>query len=179
MTAHLYLSFWHLCLDNLPQGQFERGVISADDARTMIRDARTGRMLQCVSRDDLLAPYRSKERRRHEELCELLRTRYDFDIRFEDFLATFDADEASVQSIIPLEVVELRPKERFLIVTCNYRLISKPDDHVDLEDRFVLAADSVGFHLIVALPPHEATAFVTPARPAEQLAGEPQPCRPA
>jgi len=172
MTAHLYLSFWHLCLDNLPQGQFERGVINADDARTMIRDARTDTTLRCVSRDDLLAPYRAKERRRHEELCELLRTRYNFDIRFDDFLTTFDADEASVQSIMPLEVVELRPKERLLIVTCNYRLIGKPDDHVDLEDRFVLAADSVGFHLIVALPPHEDTAFVTPARPAARPAGD-------
>jgi hypothetical protein len=41
MAAHLYLSLWHLCLDHLSQGRFERGVISADDARTMIRDART------------------------------------------------------------------------------------------------------------------------------------------
>jgi hypothetical protein len=152
MTAHLYLSFWHLCLDNLPQGQFERGVISTDNARTMIRNARIDRNLLCVSKDDLLAPYRAKERRRHEELCELLRIRYNFDIRFEDFLTTFDDDRASAQSIMPLEVVELRPKERLLIVTCNYRLIDKTDDQVDLEDRFVLAADSVGFHLIAALP---------------------------
>jgi hypothetical protein len=172
MTAHLYLSFWDLCLDNLPQGQFERGVISADDARTMIRDTRTDRTLLCVSKDDLLAPYRAKERRRHEQLCELLRIRYNFDIRFEDFLTTFDDDGASVQSIMPLEVVELRPKERLLIVTCNYRLIEKTDDRVHLEDRFVLVADSVGFHLIAALPPQEATAFVTPAGLAARPAGD-------
>jgi hypothetical protein len=172
MTAYLYLSFWHLCLENLPQGEFERSVISVDDARAMIRDARTDKTLLCVSKDDLLAPYRTKERRRHEELCELLQTSCTFDIRFGDFLTTFDEEGASVQSIMPLEVVELRPKERLLIVTCNYRLIGKPDDHVDLEDRFVLAADSVGFHLIVALPPHEATAFVTPARPAARPAGD-------
>ena len=171
MTAHLYLSLWHLCLDNLPQGRFERGVISADDARTMIRDARTDKTVLCVSRDDLLAPYRTRERRRHEELCELLRIRYNFDIRFEDFLTTFDDDGASVQSIMPLEAVELRPEERLLIVTCNYRLIDKTDDHVDLEDRFSLAADSVGFHLITALPPQEATAFVTPAGLAARPAG--------
>ena len=53
---------------------------------------------------------------------------------------------------MPLEVVKLQPKERLLIVTCNYRLIDKTDDQVDLEDRFVLAADSIGFHLIAALP---------------------------
>jgi hypothetical protein len=147
-------------------------VISADDARTMIRNARTDRTLLCVSRDDLLAPYQAKERRRLEELCELLRIRYNFDIRFEDFLTTFDDDGASVQSIMPLDIVELRPKERLLIVTCNYRLIDKTDDHVDLEDGFALTADSVGFHLVTALPPQEATAFVTPAGLAARPAGD-------
>jgi len=163
MSTHLYLSFWHVCLENLPQGEFERRVISADDARAMIRDARTHKALFCVSKDDLLAPYRTKERRRHEELCELLQTSCTFDIRFGDFLTTFDEEGATIQSIMPLEVVALRPNERMLIVICNYRLIEKTDDHVDLEDRFALTADSLGFHLITALPPHEATACVTSA----------------
>jgi len=163
MSTHLYLSFWHVCLENLPQGEFERSVISADDARALIRDAHTDKALFCVSKDDLLAPYRTKERRRHEELCELLQTSCAFDIRFGDFLTTFDEEGATIQSIMPLEVVALRPNERMLIVTCNYRLIEKTDDHVDLEDRFALTADSLGFHLITALPPREATACVTSA----------------
>ena len=171
MSTHLYLSFWHLCLENLPQGEFERSVISADDARAMIRDARTDKTLLCVSKDDLLAPYRTKERRRHEELCELLQTSCTFDIRFGDFLTTFDEEGASIQSIMPLEVVALRPNERMLIVTCNYRLIEKTDDHVNLEDRFALTADSLGFHLITALPQREVSVFVTAAGLAE-LAGD-------
>jgi hypothetical protein len=158
MSTHLYLSFWHLCLENLPQGQFERSVISADDTRAMIREARTAKTLLCVSKDDLLAPYRTKERRRHEELCELLQTSCTLDIRFADLLTTFDEEATSIQSIMPLEVVQLRPKERLLIVTCNYRLIDKTDNHVGLEDRFALTADSLGFHLITALTPREATA---------------------
>jgi hypothetical protein len=172
MTAHLYLSFWHLCLDNLPQGQFERGLISADDARTIIRHARSDKTLLCVSKEDLLVPYRARERRGHEELCKLLQVRYNFDIRFEDFLTTFDDDENSVQSIVPLEVAKLRPKDRLLIVTCNYQLIDKTDGHAELEDRFVLAADSVGFHLIAALTPQEAIAFVAPTVLAAQPAGD-------
>jgi len=32
-----------------------------------------------------------------------------------------------------------------------------------MEDPFALAADSLGFNLITALPPQEVTAFVTPA----------------
>ena len=32
MASRLYVSFWDLCLDNLPQGRFERRAISAGDA---------------------------------------------------------------------------------------------------------------------------------------------------
>jgi hypothetical protein len=37
MANRLYVSFWDLCLDNLPQGQFERRVIGAGDAIQMVR----------------------------------------------------------------------------------------------------------------------------------------------
>jgi len=65
----------------------------------------------------------------------------------------FDDEEPSVQTITPLEAVELQPGDRFLIVTCDYRLADKTEGSVDLEDRFVLSANTVGFHLIAALPP--------------------------
>ena len=73
MVNRLYVSFWDLCLDNLPQGRFEHRVIGAGDASQMIRAAGVDKTLLCVSKDDLLAPYRTKERRRHEELCAVLR----------------------------------------------------------------------------------------------------------
>jgi len=63
MAGHLYVSFWDLCLDNLPEGRFERRVIDSREASAMIRAARTDKTLLCVSKDDLLAPYRTKERR--------------------------------------------------------------------------------------------------------------------
>jgi len=40
MASHLYVSFWDLCLDNLPQGRFERRVIGAGEASAMICAAR-------------------------------------------------------------------------------------------------------------------------------------------
>ena len=39
MVNRLYVSFWDLCLDNLPQGRFERRMIGAGDANLMIRAA--------------------------------------------------------------------------------------------------------------------------------------------
>lgn len=45
-----------LCLDNLPQRQFEHGVIRAGDASQMIRAAHVDKTLLGVSKDDLPAP---------------------------------------------------------------------------------------------------------------------------
>lgn len=151
MVSRLYISFWDLCLDNLPQGRFERRVIGAGDASQMIRAARLDKTLLCVSKDDLLAPYRTKKRQRHEELCKVLRASYDCPLRFEDFLTTFDDEETAAQSITPLEVAELKPKDRLLVVTCSYQLADKTERNAGLEDHFSLAADSVEFHLIAAL----------------------------
>jgi hypothetical protein len=151
VVNRLYVSFWDLCLDNLPQGQFERRVLGAGDASQMIRAARVDKTLLCVSKNDLLAPYRTKERRRHDELCAVLRASYDCPLRFEDFLTTFDDEETTGESITPLQVAELKPGDRLLIVTCNYQFADKTKRNGVLEDCFVLAADSVGFHLIAAL----------------------------
>jgi hypothetical protein len=60
MTSRLFLSFWDVCLDNLPEGRFERRRVSPVAARAMIRAARGDNTLVCVSNDDLLAPYRQK-----------------------------------------------------------------------------------------------------------------------
>jgi hypothetical protein len=155
LASHLYVSFWDVCLDNLPEGRFERRVVGAGEASTIICAARTDKTLICVSKDDLLAPYRTKKRRHHEELCAVLRTSYGCPLRFEDFLNTFDDGESAVQSITPLQVAELKPGDRLLVVTCDYKLADKTQHKADMKDRFVLAADSVGFHVISALSPHE------------------------
>jgi hypothetical protein len=49
MVNCLYVSFWDLCLDNLPQGRFERRVLGAGDASQMIRAAQVDKTLLCVS----------------------------------------------------------------------------------------------------------------------------------
>lgn len=125
MASHLYVSFWDLCLDNLPQGRFERRVIGAGEASAMICATRADKTLLCVSKDDLLAPYRTKERRRHQELCTVLRASYNCPLRFEDFLTTLDDEGTAVQSITPLQVAELQPRDRLLVVTCDYQLADK------------------------------------------------------
>jgi len=67
----------------------------------------------------------------------LLRASYDCPLRFEDFLTTFDNEENAVESIPPLQVVELKPGDRLLIVTCNYQLADKTKRNGDLGDEAI------------------------------------------
>jgi len=88
MGGRVYLSFRDLCIGNLPCGRFEHRVIEAADARAMINAARADNTLLCVTKDDLLAPYRTKERKSHGELCTLLSASYDCPLSLEDFLTS-------------------------------------------------------------------------------------------
>jgi hypothetical protein len=153
VSGRLYLSFWDISLDNLPYGPFEHGAITTAEAGALIRTARATKTLLCVSKEDLLAPYKKRERRRHEELCAVLRTRCDCPLDFEDFLTTFEDEKPAVQSITPLQIAELQPGERLLVVTCSYRLADSVERDVDPEQRFVLTDDSLAFHVITALFP--------------------------
>ena len=48
MVNRLYVSFWALCLNNLPQGRFEHRVIGAGEASQMIHTAHVDKTLLCV-----------------------------------------------------------------------------------------------------------------------------------
>jgi hypothetical protein len=52
----------------------------------MAPTARAANALSCVSNDDLIAPYRARERRRHEELCAMLPTNHSRTTRRSFFL---------------------------------------------------------------------------------------------
>jgi hypothetical protein len=102
-------------------------------------------MILCVSDDDLLAPYRTTERRRHEELCALLRASYDCPLHFEDFLTAFHDEEGPVYNIMPLQVAELQRADRLLVVACNYELARRTEHKISREGCFALTEDSWHF----------------------------------
>jgi hypothetical protein len=87
--------------------------------------------------------------------CAALSTGFGCSLRLEDFLNAFDDGETAAQSATPLEVAELGPGDRLFVVTCSYKLADKTQYMADPDDRFVLAANSMGFHLISALSTHE------------------------
>jgi hypothetical protein len=59
-TGRLFIFFWSICLENLPEGAFARRRIIPDEARLSIERARQGGTLLYLADDDLLAPLPSK-----------------------------------------------------------------------------------------------------------------------
>ncbi len=78
----------------------------------------------------------------------MLAVRYDCPLVLADFLITSDNDGVEVQSVASLEFVELQPEDRLMIVTCDYQLAEKREALSDIKSLFILAADSLSFHLI-------------------------------
>ena len=66
-SERLFLSFWDIRLDNLPQGAFTHRRLAPEEAREYIEEADKRQALACVSADDLLAPYRKHELEKHKE----------------------------------------------------------------------------------------------------------------
>jgi hypothetical protein len=117
----------------------------------MIHAARaTGRLI-CVSAIDFLAPYHASERRRHEDLCLVLRTRHGFPLTLEDFLSAGEEDDRNMVHTIPLEAAELRDGDCLLVVNCAYEATSRPNETDRVDNLFTIAEDSLSFNLIEAL----------------------------
>lgn len=149
MNDCLFVSFWHVCLENLPDGRFEKRAISADAATTMICAAASARSIVWVSQDDLLAPYNQKAYRRHEELCAMLRSEHGWPVQLNDFLSF--SDEEPHATARPLVLAEVGPNAPLLIVSGYYEFADRPNSKHDPEVLFAIARDSLTFHVIEQL----------------------------
>ena len=71
-NPQLFVSFWHIELNNLPIGVFEHRRLVPEEARTLIGEARQHNRLLCLSADDLLAPYKKQVLAHYKELFAVL-----------------------------------------------------------------------------------------------------------
>jgi hypothetical protein len=122
-TSHLFVSFWHLCLENLPPGLFSHRELTAKQAKRLIDKARAAHSLRGVSQDDLLAPYRTHEKGNHAKLCRVLTEKYEIALSLEDFVLD-DGDEKGKAGcfINPLQFAQIERAKRLLVVNCQYFL---------------------------------------------------------
>ena len=144
-TGRLFVSFWNVCLDNLPPGAFRHSLISPDTAKRLIEQARQRNAFLCVSDDDLLAPYRKRERDNHEALCRTLKHHSSIDLSLKDFCSNSGDDANPLFTVNPLNCVQVRDKDVLLIFTCSFALGKNAK-----APAFELSPESLAFHLIEA-----------------------------
>jgi hypothetical protein len=144
-SPKLFVSFWHVCLENFPEGTFIHRRMKPADARRAISAARKRKSLLCVSQDDLLAPYRQRERKNHFDLCRVLTNEFGIELTVANFCGNFDDEDDSMVSINPLNIVQVSGRDRLIIANCAYTL-----DKRKRKDRltFKVEPSTVGFHLI-------------------------------
>ena len=148
-SSRLFLSFWNLGLDNLPEGTFTHRRITSTEARRLIDTARQAKSLLCVSQDDLVAPYHQREGKQHEALRRELKDKCGIALLLEDFLTPEDPADG-YRIINPLACVELRGDDRLMVVTCAYVLAEDTSALVDIETAFTIDPTTIAFHLIEA-----------------------------
>lgn len=148
MANRLFISFWDLCLQNLPAGSFKHRVLPTETAKAMIAQAQTEGKLQGVSADDLIAPYHQREMRKHEELCQALCEHIGIQLSLEDF--TLNGEDCV--SIYPLDLVEVRADQPLIVVSCCYSHNPEQQqldpDSVSRDFGFQVAPETITFHLI-------------------------------
>ena len=144
-NGHLFVSFWNLCLDNLPLGEFTHRCIEPHEARLCIEQARQGGRLLCVSQDDLVALDHKRERENHQTLCKVLHEHFGISLSLKDFFSKNETADDSLYTITPLSCVQVRGSNRLLVVNCSYRLRKKETGGPPVFD---IEAMSVEFHII-------------------------------
>lgn len=150
MSQRLYISFWAIRLENLPDGAFRRRTLSAAEAKQLIEDARRDGKVIPVSADDLLAPYKKREREKHQDLCKVLAKHYGIALGLKEFTGAFGEEDASLYFTNALDFARVREDSQMLVISCTYEsptLLSKGGGLT-----FAVAHDSVTFHLFEALP---------------------------
>ncbi len=118
--AKQFLSFWEICLENLPDGEFRRRCITLADAKHLIQQGREKQALLCLSGKDLLAPYHQNERGKYKELYSALQTHSKISISVSDFFSKHETNEKPLYFTTPLHCMQLRKHHRLLVITCAY-----------------------------------------------------------
>lgn len=147
----LFLSFWDIFLDNLPEGVFTHGRIAPEEARQRIDEARAKGALTCLTAEDLLAPYHKRKRDNHEALCLVLDGQFGIRLGIDDFLTR--PDEDGFYSASPLCLAHVEGSNKLLVITCSYVPPEKEKRSKGLP-RLDVDPSSVEFHLFQSADPH-------------------------
>jgi hypothetical protein len=145
----LIVSFWDICLDNFPDGQFTKRKLDTDEAAKLINHAIETKSLLAVSDKDLAAPYQKDALKKAKELCGVLQNSLDINLSLEMFFSVFDGEDENekISSIVPLQLAQIAPEHPMIVVSCMYM----SDNSIKTgAPRYCVAPDSVSFYMFEA-----------------------------
>jgi hypothetical protein len=147
-SGKLYLSFWHVCLENFPEATFVHRRITPNEAKRRIERAQKQEALLCLSRDDLLAPYRQHQRENHDTLCKVLKKHFDIALTLRDFTSRDGDGKDASYFINPLNCCQIHGKDQLLIVNCAFGLRKRRHNTL----AFDIWPTTVTFHVVEVAP---------------------------
>jgi hypothetical protein len=145
----LFLSFWNIGLENIPEGALLHRLLAPADAKAAIDAARASGNLRCASDEELFAPELEHERLQHEELCRVLTRHYGIALTLDDFCDEDEIDGDRVSILRPLVLADFEAPHRLLVVDCSYVPVRRESTRPLQLD---LDPESVTFHLFETLP---------------------------
>jgi len=143
----LFVSFWHVGLENIPEGMFTHRRVPTDVAKQMIDEARSSGSLRGVSQDDLLAPHEEHEAENHKALCRVLREHHGIALSIKDFVFKDEFEDGGGYTIHPLQFAEIDTTSPLMIVNCHYEMAPRQKKGAL---KFEVSPDSITFHLFEA-----------------------------
>jgi hypothetical protein len=143
----LFVWFWHLGLENIPEGTFTHRRVSAEVAKQMIAEARSSGSLRGVSQDDLLAPHEEHEAENHKALCRVLGEHHGIALSIKDFVFKDELEDGRGYTIHPLQFAEIDTTSPLMIVNCHDEMASRQTKGAL---KFEVSPDSITFHLFEA-----------------------------
>ena len=144
----LFISFWHVGLENFPEGTFTHRCLSPDKAKKLIDDSRASDSLRGVSQDDLFAAYNEREASNHEALRRALADSHGVALSLTDFVLKGDEfDDGGGDTIHPLQFAEVDEKSQLLVVNCSYVMARQSEGPLN----FDVGPASITFHLFEAV----------------------------
>src|SRR6266568_1416228 len=117
--GQLFVSFWDLSLENIPEGTFTHRRVTPGEAKRLIEKARKAGTLRCASHEDLLAPYKKRESDNHKELCRVLGKQHGIAMSLRDFVSKYEIEGTEGYTIRPLAFAEVDASNRLMIVNCH------------------------------------------------------------
>ena len=140
----LFVSFWDICLDNLPEGLFTHRRIEPEETRQRIDEARVKGALTCLTAEDLLAPYHKHKRDNHQALCRALDGYFGIRLGVDDFVTA--PDEEGFYSANPLFFAQVERSNKLLVISCGYVLPDQEKRSKGFRE-LEIEPSSVEFHL--------------------------------